>query len=220
MRRLSVVLIVPLSLFVVARALASFGGGGHSSEPSRPTELPGEQSDPQPRDEASRYYGDGYDLVAKAKQDLTAGKAKNAEKRFRKALERGERAVEIDSSYYEAWNLVGFCARQLKDYDRSMAAYDRCLRIKPDYAPAREYLGEAYLELGKNAAAREQLAWLDKAGATEESGRLKAAIDVWENAHPGVMIPTPVAGTIEAPAPRTADDSLAAPADTSAADKK
>src|SRR6185436_11236495 len=101
------------------------------------------------RKSAEAFYGDGYNLVAKAKQEAAEGKTKNLDKRYRKALEKAERAVELDSTYHEAWNLVGYCARQVKDYDRSLAAYDRCLKLKADYAPAREYLGEAYVELGK-----------------------------------------------------------------------
>lgn len=56
--------------------------------------------------------------------------------------------------------------------------------IKPDYAPAREYLGEAWLEKGDAKQARLQLVWLERLGATEELKALKAHYDVWAAAHP------------------------------------
>ena len=87
--------------------------------------------------------------------------------------------------YHEAWNLVGFTSRKLKNYDGSLAAYQHCLRIKPDFAPAREYLGEAYLEMGRIDDAKKQLAALDPLEAPEEARTLSTAIHDWETAHPG-----------------------------------
>lgn len=186
MRRIVALL---LSLTLAVPAFASFGGGG-SSPP--PTPQPGEDQTANPqegdahtaRQEAEHAYSDGYNEVAKGKDDLANQKTKNADKHFKKALERGQQAVDLDSTYVEAWNLVGFCARQLKDYDRSLAAYGHCLRLNPGYAPAREYLGEAYVELNQPDKAREQLAALDLAKASDESSRLRSALDVWAEAHP------------------------------------
>ena len=169
-------------------------GGGPKEPPNPPSGTPEPETsaeNPTARQEAERIYGDAYNDVDKAKKDLAAGKKKNADKRFKKSLERGERAVELDSTYYEAWNLVGFCARKLSDYDKSLAAYGRCLGLKPDYAPAREYLGEALVELGKVDGAREQLAWLERLNATEQRDSLKSMIDSWVAAHPDQAVPKP-----------------------------
>jgi tetratricopeptide (TPR) repeat protein len=210
-----------VSLAAAAPAHASFGGGSSSPPPPTPgIEPPPSSGEGQTslRQDAAREYGDAYENVGKAKKDLANGKEKNAEKKFKKALDRGQKAVDIDSTYHEAWNLVGYCARQLKDYDRSLAAYQTCLRIKPDYAPAREYLGEAYLELGKPDLAREQLAFLEKADAEDEVGRLQAAIDTYDKAHPEqasapqAMTPTPKSGTIEAAATSAPDSMSVTPA--------
>ena len=86
--------------------------------------------------------------------------------------------------YHEAWNLMGYSARKLGWYDKAFAAYDHCLRIKPDYAPAREYLGEAYLEMKQPDKAHEQLAKLESLGATEDANTLRTAIDAYEKANP------------------------------------
>jgi len=198
-----------LATLAAAPAFASFGGSSKGDEPQRPSQ--GISSiGLTPRQEAERLYADAYDEIAKAKKDLEDGKAKNAEKKFKKALDRGERAVEYDPKYHEAWNLIGYSARKLKKYDRALEAYEKCLALKPDYAPAREYLGEAYLELGKLDQAREQLAWLERtAAASPEARDLKKAI---EGAQPAAAADSSKAG---AGAP--ADSSQGAPADTSAA---
>jgi tetratricopeptide (TPR) repeat protein len=185
-------------------AAASMGG---SPKPDAP---PYSASDPdmaraEPRVEAERLYADAYDEIAKAKKDLTDGKTKNADKKFSRALDRGQRAVELDPKYAEAWNLVGYAARKLRQYDRALAAYGKCLALKPDYTPAREYLGEAYVELGDIVKAREQLAWLEKfVPGSADARDLGKAIAGYEAAHP-------------AP-PAEASPPAAAPADSSAGD--
>jgi tetratricopeptide (TPR) repeat protein len=176
-----------LALMLAAPALASFGSG--PSTPAPTPQAPASPADPSKpgatnRQEAERWYHDAYEDIQKGQADVAAKKDKNAEKRFRRALERGDKAVALDSAYHEAWNLVGYAARKLKDYDRAVAAYERCLKLKPDYAPAREYLGEAYVELGKIELAREQLAAIDALKAPEEARTLQAAIEAWEKANP------------------------------------
>src|SRR5438034_27181 len=141
---------VLLAALAAAPACANFSGGSKSDEEKPAT--PGISSfSMTPREEAEHLYADGRDEALKAKKDLEAGKTKNAEKKFRKALDRGERAVAIDPQYHEAWNLIGYSSRHLKNYDHALVAYDKCLSIKPDYTLAREYLGEAYLEMGNLA---------------------------------------------------------------------
>jgi tetratricopeptide (TPR) repeat protein len=185
MRAPSLITVVAFASLVASPAGASFGGGSkpESPPPANPTEST--QSLTGPRQEAERLYADAYDDVTKAKQDLADGKTKNAEKKLRRALDRGQRAVELDPKYHEAWNLVGYSARKLRDYDRALAAYDKCLALKPDYAPAHEYLGEAYLELANPKKAREQLAWLEhSATGAADAKDLRTAILAYEAAHP------------------------------------
>jgi tetratricopeptide (TPR) repeat protein len=186
-----------LSLVVVL--LAASAAFAMLSEPRDPPPqpqsgspgAPGTAGAPQTtaRQEAELSYGLAYEEVGKAKKDLDEGKAKNAEKKFKRALERCEKAVALDERYHEAWNLLGYAARKLGDYDRAFKAYERCLAVKADYAPAREYLGEAWLEKGDLKKARDQLVWLERLGATEEFKTLKAACDAWVAAHPEAAAP-------------------------------
>ena len=148
------------------------------------------------RQEAERKYALAYEDLAKAKKDADSGNQKNAEKKYRKVLDRVQDAVALDSTYAEAWNLVGYASRKLGDYDKSFAAYQRCLTLKPDFAAAREYLGEAYLEKGELDKSREQLAWLVKANPeSEESKALNAAITAYAAAHPEAAKPAAPAAT-------------------------
>lgn len=136
-----------------------------------------------PRQQADQWYRDAYKDVEKGSQELAAGKAENAEKKFRRALERSRRATELDSTHYQAWNLVGFTSRKLGDYPSAFTAYKVAIRLKPDYAQAREYYGEGLLETGDLAGARAQLAALEKIGDEEQTADLRSAIAKYEAAH-------------------------------------
>ena len=200
MTKRTIAIVSLLAALAASQALANFGGGS-KDDPQKSSSSRGISSiSLTPRQEAERLYTDGLDEVTKAKKDIEDGNAKAAEKKFKKARDRGERAVSIDPAYHEAWNLVGYSSRQLKDYDRALAAYDKCLTLKADYTPAREYLGQAWLLLGNLDKAREQMTWLDRnASSSAEAVDLRKAIAAYERAHPGA-----------------ARDSSAAPADTTA----
>jgi len=159
------------------------------SQPSTPGTSAPENAQPTGRQQAEQYYAKAYEEVGKAKKDLEDGKTKKAEKKFRSALESCEQAVALDERYHEAWNLLGYTARKTGDYDKSFKAYERCLDIKPDYAPAREYLGEAWLDKGDAKKAREQLVWLERLGATEELKTLKTRYDAYVAQHPDAAPP-------------------------------
>jgi len=201
---------VVVALLVMLGATGALAMGGNKPEkpPTNPSISSSGNPDAAPpsgaRVDAERNYSLAYDEVAKANKDLEDGKAKNAGKKFKKALEHAENATSLDANYHEAWNLVGYCSRKLGDYDKAFASYDKCLSIKWDYAPAREYLGEAYLEKNDPKKAREQLVMLEKSGeADEAAGRLFAAIQAYEKAHPEAAVPaatTTEASTASAPA--------------------
>ena len=53
--------------------------------------------------------------------------------------------------------MIGYAKRKLGRYDESIAAYKDALAIDPDSVDAREYLGEAYAEIGRLDLARAEL---------------------------------------------------------------
>lgn len=186
-------MLISLPLLAAAPAFASMTGGSSPAPPPPPTQPPpgasssaSQEGSPEvaSRQQAERAYAEAYDQITKAKDDLEAGKDKNAQKKFKHALESAQEAVHLDAKYYEAWNAIGYASRKLGKYDDALKAYETCLDIKPDYAPAREYLGEAYIELGQIEKARVQLVMLDHQNAADESKLLKSKIDAWQTAHP------------------------------------
>ena len=130
------------------------------------------------REQAETWYHDAYEDITKAKEALAAEKpdAKKAKKFYERAIERASRALEYDAKYYEALNLQGFAWRNLKNYEKSLAAYAACIALAPDYAPAREYYGQALLESGDRKGAEEQLAYLKKLNSEEHVKLLEAAL--------------------------------------------
>jgi len=177
---LSAAALAAASLVVTVPVLAATGGAPQPSTPPSSTQpRDPESAQMSAREEAERFYADAYGDIEKAKKDLAKGNEKNALKKFKRALERSQRALELDKEYFEAWNLLGYSQRKLGDLGQALTAYGTCLKLNPRYVPAREYLGEAYVELGKIDLAKEQLAMLKKLEAEAEAKELEAMIDAW-----------------------------------------
>ena len=173
-------LLLPLLLlsFAVTPSFASFSGKPETPSSPAPGTTPEASDQKTPRQQAESWYNDAYDDVSKAKDALAAAKpdTKKAEKLFKRALERADRALEFDKNYFEALNLKGFSWRKLGNYPKSLESYAACLAIQPDYAPAREYYGEALLESGDREGAEGQLVWLKKLNADERAKQLEGAL--------------------------------------------
>lgn len=151
---------------------SSEAGSTPFGKPADSTAVPG-------RADAEKVYAKGWDMTQEAKKELAAGKPDSAKKRFGKALKKFNEATEIDPTYYQAWNMVGYCSRNSGDLKRAFEAYKKCLAIEPEYAEAHEYLGEAYLMSGDTARAKEELLWL-RSRKSEEAEELAEKIEAYE----------------------------------------
>jgi|JI102314DRNA_FD_contig_81_1609205_length_2224_multi_3_in_0_out_0_2 Flp pilus assembly protein TadD len=83
-----------------------------------------------------------------------------------------------DNADAHAW--LGYSLRRAGRYDAALQAYDEALRLSPRNLAAREYLGEAYLALGRRADAMSQLLELDRlcgVASCEEARQLRHAIE-------------------------------------------
>jgi len=149
-------LAVVLTLTLVPPAMAA--GSSSTSRPPSPPRA-------QPSD---------YDLGVKAVQ---AGD-------YQRALALLQRVVQAQPRNADAWNYVGFSHRKLKQFDPSLAAYQRALAINPDHRGANEYLGELYLMIGEPEKARERLAKLQSVcpGGCEAYDDLRRAIEAYQSA--------------------------------------
>lgn len=100
---------------------------------------------------------------------------------------RYEEAISVlslaaDKSDPRILNFLGYSHRKQGRILVGLGYYEEALRIDPDYTLVREYLGEAHLQRGDLAAAREQLAEIAKrrGTASEEYVALAAAIRDFE----------------------------------------
>lgn len=102
---------------------------------------------------------------------LTSVRAKIDAKDYKAAIAELRDLAE-DNQNVDVYNLLGFSLRKSGDYATSLTYYNRALELQPDFKPAREYLGELYLDMGDMANAKLQLATLEKlcpAGCEERS---------------------------------------------------
>ncbi len=97
---------------------------------------------------------------------------------YERALQMLDSVIKAEPRNADAWNYIGFSHRNLKQYDKALAAYNKALAINPKHRGAREYLGELYLMTGDVAKAEAQLRELDSICyfGCEEYDELKAAI--------------------------------------------
>jgi tetratricopeptide (TPR) repeat protein len=165
-----------------AAAMASAAPTPPRAEPkssATPTATAEDESAAANRALAEQEYKKGYKDAQEATKLEQSGKSADATARFGKALKHFEAAIATYEPYAEAWNMVGYCARNVGDLKRAFDAYDRSLAIDPDLAEAHEYVGEAYLMTGNVEKAKEQLAWLT-AKESKLAAELAAAIDAAE----------------------------------------
>ena len=83
-----------------------------------------------------------------------------------KAGRYGE-AIEVlslaaDKSDPRILNYLGYSHRKQGRVEVGLGYYEEALKANPDYTLAREYMGEAYIQLGDVASARNQLSEIEK----------------------------------------------------------
>ncbi len=113
-----------------------------------------------------------------ADPDFTRARAMIQAKDYRGALALLQQVVAKDPRNAEAYNLMGYATRQSGDASGSLQYYNQALGIDPKHIGAHEYIGEAYLMLGRLPEAEQHLARLDSlcVFGCSEHRQLKAAI--------------------------------------------
>lgn len=121
--------------------------------------------------------GDGGSSGSK-NMALREAQALIAKNQYEQALEKLQTVVAKDSGNADAWNLIGFSNRELKNFDKALDGYSKALASNPRHTGAIEYLGELYLDLGDLEQAEQQLAKLDDICffGCEDYDTLKASI--------------------------------------------
>jgi len=156
------------------------GGGMGGSMPAAKAQTPEEQ--------ARNAYNDGVRAVkqakkfeedlAEAKDDKKAKASERVRKQYEKARGYFANAVSKQATMHEAWNYVGYTSRKLGEYDKALASYDEALRLKPDYAEAIEYRGEAYVWMNRMEDAKK--AYMDLyRDSREMANQLMGVMQQW-----------------------------------------
>lgn len=124
---------------------------------------------------------------APADPDFKAGELAVRRQAWAEVVTRMGAVVQRNARHADAWNYLGYAYRHLGEMDKSFSHYERALQIDPDHRGAREYLGEAYLQVGKVAEAEAQLRALDRICwlPCEEFRDLRAKILQYRKDHPG-----------------------------------
>ena len=112
------------------------------------------------KDRATASYNEALEALKEADAfDASGGNAKDAEKAYRRARKKFQDATTWAPELAEAWNGVGYTQRKLGSYIAALSAYEQALKLKPGYAEAIEYRGEAFLGLNRIEDAKQ--AYLD-----------------------------------------------------------
>lgn len=127
-RRRAAIAAALLALVLVSTSVHAIPGRGSKDEEKGAP--PGEEA--AKNDEAKQAYDRGMELVK--------------EERYREALDRFRAASKKDKHNHEYLNMVAYTLRKTGNLDEAFKTYAKVLEMKPDYAPAREYLGEAHLQ--------------------------------------------------------------------------
>jgi tetratricopeptide (TPR) repeat protein len=151
--RIALALAAALALSPLAASTAFSAGSGGSSGSSSPTCSNGKVWNkkqkkcmpPQAVDDDSLYEA-GRDLAMQG--------------RYGEAIE--VLSLAADKTDPRILNYLGYSHRKAGRITVGLGYYQEALRIDPDYTLVREYMGEAYLQLGDVDAAKSQLTEIEK----------------------------------------------------------
>ncbi len=153
--KLSVPGLAAVLVICVGAGVALAAGGGGANDPSKPTCNEGwvydqekgvcvrEQSGIVPDDNFANY---AYALAK--------------EGRYQEALDT--LALMKNPNTAEALNYRGYATRKLGRIEEGVGYYLQSVKLNANYTQVREYLGEAYIQLGRMDLAREQLRAIGK----------------------------------------------------------
>ncbi|MGE5145008.1 MAG: tetratricopeptide repeat protein, partial [Acidobacteriota bacterium] len=78
-------------------------------------------------------------------------------RRFDEALVEARRAIEIDSTFFVAYQRLGFAYAGLGKYPEAVAAMERSVHLAPGYVRQKGFLGYMYARAGRTADAHKIL---------------------------------------------------------------
>jgi Flp pilus assembly protein TadD len=130
----------------------------------------------------ARAMGSGSSADAPQNPDFAAAKEAIAADDYPRAIELLEKVTAAEPQNADAFNLLGYATRENGQFETAITHYQKALSIDPKHLGAHEYIGEAYLKLGRLDKAKEHLDRLDDLClfGCKEYRTLKAAIAEYE----------------------------------------
>ncbi|SPH24470.1 Beta-barrel assembly-enhancing protease [Defluviimonas aquaemixtae] len=124
------------------------------------------------------YYGGSHnDTPRQAAPSYTRAESYVAQRDYDAATRELSALVQAEPRNADAWNLLGYSSRRLRNYVAADAAYARALDLNPNHLGALEYQGELFILMRRYDAAKANLTRLfDLCGACEEHGDLQQAL--------------------------------------------
>lgn len=114
---------------------------------------------------------------AAATGGMTEARAAIDAGQYAKAMRILAPVAKAEPKNADAWNLLGFSARHLKNYNEAARYYSIALKVNPKHTGALEYQGEMFVETGQYDQARQNLKMLQSiCGSCEEAVDLQAAL--------------------------------------------
>ena len=172
-----------LSAGIAAGAGGAAFAAGDSDPSTKTTDTP--QECPQGKvwdPEAKRLFGKGK-CVDAAEMEKPAGEKQGLIYDYGRSMAKAghyELAIAAlktapDQADPRVLNYLGYSSRKLGRMDDALHYYRAAVAQNPDYSLVREYLGEAYIQLGQLEKAREQLSEIERicgSKACSEYGQL------------------------------------------------
>ena len=126
--------------------------------------------------------GGGDEMPPRVKNtdpDYVAGMDAVQRKDWQQVVVRMDAYIKRKPEDADAWTQLGHAHRLTGSIEPALDAYDKALKINPKHRGAREYLGEAYLQMNDLPRAEGELKVLDKLCffPCEEYTDLKAKIN-------------------------------------------
>ena len=133
---------------------------------------------------AAIQRADHASALAEATSDATEKRQSQhtAKEQYEQARGHFEEAVRLDAYLHEGFTYLGYANRKLGRHSQALEAYERALKLNPNYSYAIEYQGQAYLGVNRIDEARFnylRLYALNKGQAK----KLLQAMQSWLDAH-------------------------------------
>lgn len=121
--------------------------------------------------------------AAIAKNDKDRAKQlTKAKSQYEDAVDDYRKSIGYDATAYQAMSELGYAYRKGGDYENAVRAYNTALLVKPGFAPAIEYRGEAYLALSMFKDVKDAYLELFRADQ-DQAATLMRAMEAWQVLH-------------------------------------